>query len=226
MFRLVLVTALLTLAACAPHPATPAPGATPDVPPVVRVATFTALPDPSALPAGPTVAPAPTVGADLAGAAGPLLAPDPTAEPAPPVWVAPPSSADAAAAEQYTIDLINAQRASAGVAPLARDETLMTIARARVADMVARGYPGHLDPVSGAHLARELMRAAGYTSTYLGENWYASIRPPPTMVDIAMGWFMTDAPHAKNILSPNFHYVGVGITFNGRQWLLVQNFAG
>ena len=33
-------------------------------------------------------------------------------------------------------------------------------------------------------------------------------------------------PHARNILSPYYAYVGVGLAFNGRQWLIVQNFAG
>jgi uncharacterized protein YkwD len=37
---------------------------------------------------------------------------------------------------------------------------------------------------------------------------------------------MTDPPHYRNILSPNYVGVGVGIGFNGQQWLLVQNFAG
>jgi uncharacterized protein YkwD len=140
--------------------------------------------------------------------------------------IAAPPSADIPTAEQYTIDLINTRRAEAGVAALARDETLMSIARARVADMVARGYTGHNDPVTGERLARAMMRAAGYTSTYLGENWYGSITPPPAFVETAMAWFMTDPPHANNILSPNFVAVGVGIAYNGRQWLLVQNFAG
>jgi len=119
-----------------------------------------------------------------------------------------------------------AQRAAAGVPPLLRDETLVGIARARVADMVARGYTGHDDPVTGEQLARNMMRAAGYTSSYLGENWYGSIQAPPGLVDTAMAWFMTDPPHAQNILSPNYAGVGVGIAFNGQQWLLVQDFAG
>lgn len=143
-----------------------------------------------------------------------------------PVAVAPPQSAEAAAAEQYTVDLINAQRAAVGVAPLGRDETLMGIARARVADMVARGYTGHSDPVTGEALARKLMRAAGYTSNFLGENWYGTINPPPKNAEVAMNWFMTDPPHSKNILSPNYVGVGVGIGFNGQQWLLIQVFAG
>jgi hypothetical protein len=46
------------------------------------------------------------------------------------------------------------------------------------------------------------------------------------IVDAAMAWFMTDPPHAQGILSTHFTFVGVGIAFNGSQWLLIQNFAG
>ena len=41
-----------------------------------------------------------------------------------------------------------------------------------------------------------------------------------------MAWFMTDSLHANNILNPQFTGVGVGIAFNGQQWLLVQDFSG
>ena len=138
--------------------------------------------------------------------------------------VAPPPSADVAAAEQYCIDLINVQRANAGLAPLERHESVMAVARARVADMVARGYTGHNDPVTGVSLGSSMLAAAGFSIA--GENWYGSANGPPVIVDVAMGWFMTDAPHYRNILSTRYIYVGVGIAFNGRQWLLIQNFAG
>ena len=168
-------------------------------------------------------APAPSAGDGLAGVSAETLPTDTTL---PPGVVAPPPSADVAAAEQYCIDWINSERVAAGVAPLARDETLMGIARARVADMIARGYTGHNDPVTGESLGRAMMQAAGYTSNYLGENWYGTINAPPIIVEVAMTWFMTDPPHSRNILSPNYVGVGVGIGFNGQQWLLVQNFAG
>lgn len=142
---------------------------------------------------------------------------------APPLEVAPPPSADVAAAEAYTIDLINQQRALAGLGPLLRDEALMGIARSRVADMVARGYTGHYDPVTGASLGANLTYAAGFSRA--SENWYGSIQGPPRIAEIAMGWFMTDPPHYRSILSPDFTVVGVGIAYNGRLWLLVQNFA-
>jgi uncharacterized protein YkwD len=242
--KFTLLTLALGLAACTVQPLTPTPETIATLPPPsAAISTFTPAPTVIALPietappaASPTpeILPSPTetaplaVGVQLAVVASPTEAvPLPPADTAaPPVVAAPPPSDDVAAAEQYTIDLINARRAAAGVAPLARDETLMSIARARVADMVARGYTGHTDPVTGEHLARAMMRAAGYTSNYLGENWYGSIQSPSGLADTAMGWFMTDPPHANNILGPNYAWVGVGIAFNGRQWLLVQTFAG
>jgi uncharacterized protein YkwD len=164
------------------------------------------LPMPSEPPPAPTTAPA-------------EVAPPPT-----PVLVAAPPAADVAAAEQYTIDLINAQRTAAGLAPYARDETVMSIARARVADMVARGYRGHYDPVTGAALARDMLLAAGFA--FAGENWYGHRNGPVAIAEAAMAWFMTDPPHAQGILNTRYSLVGVGIAFNGQQWLLVQNFAG
>lgn len=229
----------LLAAACALQPLTPAPAVTVSLPParvIVQTYTPTASP-PATETAVPTPTPAPTEAPSLTPAPPAASANvERPAAPAPPVEVGPPpteaptqpppAEGDQAAAEQYTIDLINFQRAAVGRPPLARDETLMSIARARVADMIARGYTGHTDPVTGAPLARQMMRAAGYTSTYLGENWYGSSKPPPTLVDVAMSWFMIDPAHAENILSPNFVAVGVGIGYNGRQWLLIQNFAG
>jgi uncharacterized protein YkwD len=140
--------------------------------------------------------------------------------------LAAPPSADVAAAELYLVELVNARRQAAGLAPLIADPTLMSVARARAADMVARNYTGHYDPVTGASLARPAMRAAGFTSSYLGENWYGSGRALPGAVDAAMNWFMSDAPHRDNILNPNYVFLGVGLAHNGQLWLIVQNFAG
>jgi uncharacterized protein YkwD len=154
-----------------------------------------------------------------------IVAPAPTAVPALLPPAGPPPSGDVAAAEQYTVDLINARRAAAGIAPLAPNATLMSVARGRVADMVARGYTGHNDPVTGAALGPAMMRAAGFGGP-VGENWYGTLKGPPAIADVAMNWFMTDAPHYRNILGINYAMVGVGIAFNGRQWLLVQDFAG
>lgn len=236
--------------ACEVHPVTP--GASPRPPQVeVVAATFTRVPTLARL-ARPTETLArtgqpgltPTLPpADVPATRAPAVAIEPLAAGAavdPPTAVAvieptqtaapagevPPPAAEVAAAEQHTIDLINAERVAAGVAGLVRDEMLMRIARTRVADMVARGYTGHTDPVTGEYLARAQMRAAGYASSYLGENWYGSGLGLTTLPEVAVGWFMGDPPHAQNILNPNYTSVGVGIAYNGELWLLVQNFAG
>ncbi len=241
---------LLAGSGCAVNPMTPAPTPTHTLPPaVVLVASATATLVPSAtarprtpVPSQPPVTLVPTDAA-LGEPVGPTATPPPAADTTlapvvvvdpptptelgqaaiPPVLVAPPVSADMAAGEQYTIDLINAQRANAGLPPLARDETLMNIARARVADMVARGYTGHNDPVTGEGLGRSMILNAGYRLA--GENWYGTRNGPPATGEVAMNWFMTDDLHARAILSPSFTVVGVGIAFNGTQWLLIQNFA-
>jgi uncharacterized protein YkwD len=253
---LIILAGVLAVAACTVYPLTPTPDThemdAVVAPTVVGLAGVTAESQlASTRPAGlavtlvPPIFPTPTEAALTTEQATPAELPNPTqgplaivvvptstalveatAGPPPAQADLAPASADTAASEQHTIDLVNLRRAEAGVPPLARDETLMSIARARVADMVARGYTGHNDPMTGELLGRSLMRSAGYTSNYLGENWYGSSIPPPALVETAMAWFMNDAPHARNILSQNFVAVGVGIAYNGQLWLLVQNFAG
>jgi uncharacterized protein YkwD len=133
---------------------------------------------------------------------------------------------DVAAAEQHMVDSINAERAAQKLPPLAQDPTLMSIARARVADMVARHYTGHYDPVTGEGLGKAMMTAAGYTSGFKAENWDSEHGGVSQAADAAMAFFMGDQPHADVILGPNFVGVGVGLAFNGKEWLVVQVFAG
>ncbi|MCC6190166.1 MAG: hypothetical protein IT318_14130 [Anaerolineales bacterium] len=248
-----LLAAAAGLAGCAVNPLTPTQAPTATRQPVLVVMVIvTASPTPRATlapeprtpmrpePTEPRFLPAIEPTATIAwhtGSGAPVLTqpPAPTAAavannlsaPAtaiPAVVAASPVTEDVAVAEQYCIDLINTQRAAAGLAPYARDETVMGIARARVSDMVARGYRGHFDPVTGASLGRAMLLAAGYRLA--GENWYGHRSGPVAIVESAMAWFMTDPPHAQGILSTSYSVVGVGIAFNGAQWLLVQNFAG
>ncbi len=196
---------VVLLAACAPQ-ATPSPSVA-QTQPVVTVATFT--PPPS-----PTVVPTPIADAALVGASGSVVEATPAVAP------------EVASAEDYCVDQINAQRAAAGLPPLNHNPTLMAIAEARVADMVARHYTGHYDPMTGEGLGKKMMREAGFTSGFMGENWYGSGAGPFEIVDVAMAWFMSDEPHAQNILHTAYNSAGCGIAFNGEQWLLVQNFSG
>ncbi len=189
-------------ATLAPTSTEPPPTSTPTHPPVAT----TAAPSPS-----PTVTATPEASATATAVV--LLPAGVTAQ-------------DVAAAEQHVVDLINAQRASQKLPPLVEDQTLMGIARARVADMVDRHYTGHYDPVTGVGLGKAMMTAAGYTSGFKAENWDGEHGGLGQAVDAAMTFFIGDPSHDANIISPNFVGVGVGLAFNGTEWLIVQDFAG
>ena len=118
----------------------------------------------------------------------------------------------------------------AGIAPTRAWQLLAEAGDPVAADVASApeddGTSASSDPATGESLGPKMIHAAGFTSTFVGENWYGTIKSPPSNVETAMSWFMTDPPHARNILSPYYAYVGVGLAFNGRQWLIVQNFAG
>jgi uncharacterized protein YkwD len=146
----------------------------------------------------------------------------PTSPPPTVIVIAP--IADTSSAEQAVIDLSNVYRAQYGLPPLNRDEGIMAIARARSADMVARGYFGHNDPFTGASIARPQILALGFGRA--GENYYVSGRTLEEMVSQAVTWFMGDPPHRANILNTAYTSIGVGIAWNGQMWILTQDFGG
>jgi uncharacterized protein YkwD len=199
-----------------PEPATATPVsvvvATQSPKPTTKPATI--LIQPTAIPQVAVVQPT----APLVGAPTDVPVPAPTAIPVQPV------SGDVASVEQAIIDLTNTYRAQSGLAPLARDEGIMAVARSRSNDMVARDYFGHYDPVTGQSLARPLIQALGYSRA--GENIYWSGKALGDLPSIAVGWFMGDAPHRDNILNSAYRVVGVGVVWNGVGWTLTQDFGG
>jgi len=211
----------------APPPAPPTATAAPTV--TLTVAPTPTKPLPSSTPTHPPAAttaappPSPAMTATPEASATPEVSATPTAAVLLPAGV---TAQDVANAEQRMVDLINAERAAHSLAPLARDETLMGIARARAADMVARHYTGHYDPVTGVGLGKAMMTAAGYTSGFKAENWDSEHGGVSQAVDGAMAFFIGDPSHEANIISPNFVGVGVGLAFDGKEWLIVQDFAG
>ncbi len=222
-------------------------------PEVIGTATEEVLPFRDIFTPTETASPVPPT-ATLAPAAPTLLAVPATAPPRPPAAIQPSSNAvqvqptlplptavsptatalatlvaqpasDVASVEQAIIDLTNAQRTLYGLPPLLRDETIMSIARSRSTDMVARDYFGHNDPATGIHLASEAITASGFGRA--GENIYWSGRG--SLADfpgLAVIWFMGDSPHRANILNSGYTSIGVGITWNGLGWVLTQDFGG
>lgn len=106
---------------------------------------------------------------------------------------------------QAVLKEINNYRSLSGAPPLTLDARLTKAAQAHADDMAAKNYFSHtsLDGRS----AGQRITAAGYTWRTYGENiamgyadWSAALR----------GW-MNSAGHRRNMLSPSFQHIGLGV---------------
>ncbi|MFE2297180.1 CAP domain-containing protein [Streptomyces sp. NPDC059445] len=126
------------------------------------------------------------------------------------LWALPftPAGLDRTARE--VVALTNAERASAGLPPLAADVTLTAAAQAHSADMVARDFYAHTSPEGGRPWDRAA--AAGSTHRAVGENIACGQRSP---AEVVQGWM--DSPgHRANILKRDFTHIGIGLAGGGR----------
>ena len=104
--------------------------------------------------------------------------------------------------------LLNAQRASAGLRPLAGDRKLARAARRFSDAMVRQGFFDHVSP-RGSTMDQRI-RAAGYSGRTLGETigWGAGSLATPAA--IVQAW-MQSPPHRAIIMDGRFNEVGLGI---------------
>jgi uncharacterized protein YkwD len=121
-----------------------------------------------------------------------------------PVGLAPGDLAPDPAAEQQMLDLVNGERARAGLKPLAADDRLRDVARAHSLEMFQKDYFSHTAPDGSSPFDR--MHAAGITFAIAGEN----LAYAPN-VQIAHQGLMNSPGHRANILRPEFGRVGIGI---------------
>jgi uncharacterized protein YkwD len=120
--------------------------------------------------------------------------------------------------EARMLEMVNRERAAAGLKPLAADPELVPVARAHSADMFARGYFSHYTPEGRSPFDR--IQEAGVTFRTAGEN----LALAPTL-PIAHSGLMNSPGHRANILRPEFGRVGIGIMDSGLRGLMVtQNF--
>jgi len=120
--------------------------------------------------------------------------------------------------EAQMLDLVNRERAAAGLKPLAADPELVPVARRHSSDMFARGYFSHYTPEGRSPFDR--IEASGVAFRTAGEN----LALAPTL-PIAHNGLMNSPGHRANILRPEFGRVGIGIMDGGLRGLMVtQNF--
>lgn len=107
-------------------------------------------------------------------------------------------------AENKMVELVNQERTKRGLTPLSMDSLLQKLAREYAQEMLSRGYFSHYTPEGLSPFDR--MSGSDINFEYAGENLAFSPN-----VDLAMQGLMNSPGHKANILSPNFHRVGVGV---------------
>lgn len=121
--------------------------------------------------------------------------------------------------EVAVLNLINHQRAAAGVMPLMPHATIRSAARAHGRELFAWGYLTHLS--RDGKTPRERVLQLGVRARLVGENlaYAADARA-------AHDALMASEAHRRNILLPQFQLVGVAVIDGGPEGvILVEDFS-
>lgn len=106
--------------------------------------------------------------------------------------------------ETQMVDLVNKERVSRGLQVLTFDPALREIARVHSADMFERGYFSHYSPER--ETVADRAQKAGIDYQLIGEN----LAYAPTL-QLAHQGLMNSPGHRANILSPDYHKIGIGV---------------
>lgn len=118
------------------------------------------------------------------------------------------STAAASSFSQYqkkVVELVNKERAAAGLSPLKEVAALDNVATLKSQDMVNKNYFSHTSPTYGSPF--EMLKQFGISYTAAGENIAYGQSSPEEVMN---GW-MNSPGHRANILNANFTQIGVGI---------------
>ncbi len=112
------------------------------------------------------------------------------------------------AAEQEMLKLLNDARAQNKLSPLKVDMELTNVARIKAQDMIDNSYFSHNSPKYGDPF--DMMKSFGVKYLQAGENIAGN-----QSVANAQNALMNSPGHRKNILSPDFTHIGLGIQNGG-----------
>ncbi len=116
------------------------------------------------------------------------------------------------------LEMANAERAHAGLAPLKMDDGLVRAARAHAAEMASQNQLSH--QFSGEpSLPQRLAASSTLRLEREGENLAMAGN-----ADQAHQALMSSPPHRDNLLSPNFNVAGFGVFRSGHMLFVAQDF--
>lgn len=116
--------------------------------------------------------------------------------------------------ENEMLQLVNEERAKAGLPALKHDEELTPVARQHSTDMFARSYFSHISPEGDTPFDR--IRTANITFLTAGENLAIAQTLP-----LAHEGLMNSPGHRANILRSTFGRVGIGVLDGGVYGLMI-----
>ncbi|MFK7693772.1 CAP domain-containing protein [Paenibacillus sp. HJGM_3] len=199
------------------------PGTTPIAPaPGTNVPTAPGVPGYPAIPGVPYPGFTTPIGGNYPGGTAPTTPARPTTPTTPvatPAPTASPPASDRTSTgdfEQQVLQLVNSERAKAGMGALAMDAALSRVAKAKAEDMYNNNYFDHNSPTYGSPF--DMMKKFGISFRSAGEN----IAKGQTSPQQVMNDWMNSPGHRANIL--NTSYTKIGIAFYNGEW--VQEFTG
>lgn len=108
------------------------------------------------------------------------------------------------------LELVNEERARAGVPPVVHNQTLADQAAQYACEMIVYRFFDHVNPVTGTTLS-DRADEFGYDFLVIGENLAGG---QPTPEQAMLGW-MNSPGHRANILDARFTELGVGVRTGG-----------
>ncbi|MDV9274670.1 CAP domain-containing protein [Clostridioides difficile] len=107
--------------------------------------------------------------------------------------------------QKEVVDLVNIERAKAGLNPLTLDSSISNVATKKSQDMIDNNYFSHDSPTYGSPF--DMLKKFGISYKTAGENIAMGQKTPKEVVN---AW-MNSEGHRKNIMNPNFSKIGVGV---------------
>jgi uncharacterized YkwD family protein len=106
--------------------------------------------------------------------------------------------------EEQVVQLVNQQRAKAGLRPLTHRADVKNVAQKKAEDMINSNYFSHTSPNYGSPF--DMLKTFGISYSYAGENIAKGQKTPQEV----MNAWMNSSGHRANILKPEFDTIGVG----------------
>lgn len=129
--------------------------------------------------------------------------------------------------EAEIIELTNRERLAHSLPPLKPIQKLVDCSRMHSEEMITKNFFGHKSLTAGRERPLDRVRAVGLQATAVGENLYECEGHKATEVPskTVQAWMRSEG-HRKNILRPDYQYVGVGVIAVEKRVMVTQVFSG